>query len=214
MIVCEHQTAGKGRRGNAWASAPGCSLTFSLLWQFSRPSSELQGLSLAVAVACAKALERHGAHRLRLKWPNDLIIEERKLGGILVESLLRDAGAAAVIGIGLNVSNAADLSTSVGHRVADLRDAGVSGSRTLLLASLLDELAVTLRLFEKEGFAALREEWLARHAWQGCQVWLGNGSERIVQGRAMGIARDGALMLEHEGAISHHYSGELSLRPA
>ena len=92
VIVCEHQTAGKGRRGNAWASAPGCSLTFSLLWQFSRPSSELQGLSLAVAVACAKALERHGAHRLRLKWPNDLIIEERKLGGILVESLLRDAG--------------------------------------------------------------------------------------------------------------------------
>lgn len=213
-IVCERQTAGKGRRGNTWISSEGDSLTFSLLWRFVSDISALSGLSLAVAVACARALEARGAAQIKLKWPNDLLFEERKLGGILVETLPVAGGVAVVIGIGLNVRNAAVLRDSLGYPVADLQEAGAVGTRTALLAAQLAELADLLPFFEKGGFVRLREEWLERHAWQGRQVVLASGTHRHVQGEAVGVAEDGALLLLVEGQVLPCYSGELSLRLA
>jgi BirA family biotin operon repressor/biotin-[acetyl-CoA-carboxylase] ligase len=213
-LVCEHQTSGKGRRGSAWISAPGASLAFSLLWRFGSGVSALSGLSLAVAVACARALESQGAAQIKFKWPNDLLFDARKLGGILVETL-QDAGSAvAVIGIGLNVRVAPALRDRVGHPVADLREAGALGTRAELLAAQLAQLARLLPAFEAEGFAPLRDEWLGRHAWQGRNVRLSSGERMHAQGEAVGVAEDGALLLRTAGVVKPYYSGELSLRLA
>ena len=212
-IVCEHQTAGKGRRGNAWASALGASLTFSLLWRFDSQPAALQGLSLLVAVACATALESCGARQIGLKWPNDLLFHGRKLGGILVETFQAAHGMVAVIGIGLNVRDSKKMSESLGHQVADLTETGVSADRTTLLAAQLTQLAVMLPEFGKHGFSPFRDAWLARHAWQGKQVWLGSGGRLHARGRAEGVAEDGALLVDEGGLVNRYYSGELSLRP-
>src|SRR3989449_7428414 len=85
VLVCEHQSAGRGRRGNSWVSVVGGSLAFSILWRFPRGAGALGGLSLAVAVGAAKALERLGTHGGGGEWPNDLDCEGRKLGGGLIE---------------------------------------------------------------------------------------------------------------------------------
>src|SRR5437773_10881680 len=104
VLACEHQSAGRGRRGHSWVSAVGGSLVFSILWRFPRGAGALGGLSLAVAVGAAKALERLGTHGVGLKWPNDLYCEGRKLGGILIESSGDILGPSAVIvGVGINV---------------------------------------------------------------------------------------------------------------
>ncbi len=213
-IACEHQTAGKGRRGSAWVSAPGASLTFSLLWRFGSRVAALSGLSLAVAVASARALESQGGAQIMLKWPNDLLFDGRKLGGILIETL-HDAGSTvAVIGIGLNVRNSPSLRDRLGHQVGHLREAGALGTRTELLAAQLAQLEQVLSSYEKEGFAPLREAWLARHAWQGRQVQLSSGGRLHAQGETVGVAEDGALLMRTAGVVKRYYSGELSLRQA
>src|SRR6266481_2650722 len=104
VLVCEHQSAGRGRRGNSWVSVVGGSLAFSILWRFPRGAGALGGLSLAVAVGAAKALERLGTQGVEVKWPNDLCCAGRKLGGILIESSGDILGPSAVIvGVGINV---------------------------------------------------------------------------------------------------------------
>ncbi len=210
-IVCENQTAGRGRRGSTWISATGASLTFSLLWRFGSTVSALSGLSLAVAVAVARALEAQGGAQIELKWPNDLLFRGRKLGGILIETLSSADSTVAVIGIGLNVRNAPALGDRVGHQVADLREAGALGSRNELLVAQLLQLSQVLPTFEKHGFAPLREEWLARHAWQGRRVRLSGGGHQEAEGEAIGVAEDGALLLQVAGEVRRYYSGELSL---
>lgn len=216
VVACEHQSAGRGRRGNPWLSARGGSLAFSLLWRFQGRPAALAGLSLAVAVLVARALEREGAAGVRLKWPNDLLHGDGKLGGILVEVSADAAGAsAAVIGVGLNVRLDAEARARIGQPVADLAQcAAALPSRTELLAALLESLAEGLGRFAREGFAPFREEWQRRHAWQGRRVALTSSGRRVVEGEALGVAEDGALVLRSPGGVERFHSGELSLRPA
>jgi BirA family transcriptional regulator, biotin operon repressor / biotin---[acetyl-CoA-carboxylase] ligase len=212
VLVAEHQTAGRGRRGNSWLSAIGASLAFSLLWRFERGASTLAGLSLAMAVGASRALEAAAVTDVSVKWPNDLLRSGRKLGGILIEMTGAPVGpSACVIGLGLNVR----LPRSIAERVdgADLADHGPP-SRTRLLALLLEHLATVLDEFPDRGFAALRAEWHERHAWQGCDVALQLGDRCVAHGKAVGVDDDGALLLRSAGGVQRFHSGELSLRPA
>ena len=216
VLACEHQSAGRGRRGNPWFSARGGSIAFSLLWRFEARPAALSGLSLAAAVLVARALEREGAAGVRLKWPNDLLHGDAKLGGILVEVSGEARGpSAAVIGVGLNVRLDAEARARIGQPVADLAGCAASvPSRTELLAALLDSLAQGLARFGREGFAPFRDEWQRRHAWQGRRVALTASGRRVVEGEALGVAEDGALVLRSPGGVERFHSGELSLRPA
>jgi BirA family transcriptional regulator, biotin operon repressor / biotin---[acetyl-CoA-carboxylase] ligase len=216
VVVCEHQTAGRGRRGNAWFSAIGGSLAFSLLWRFDPGPGALAGLSLAVAVLALRALEREGVAGVQLKWPNDLVCRGRKLGGILVELSGEVSGpSAAVIGIGLNVRLDAGARESIGRPVIDLAACSRSvPSRTALLAALLESLASGLARFGRDGFAPFRDEWVRHHAWQGRRVALSVAGRRVAEGEALGIAEDGSLMLRSPRGVERFHSGELSLRPA
>ncbi len=214
VLVCEHQSAGRGRRGNSWLSAVGGSLTFSLLWRFSEGAGALSGLSLAVAVAAARALEGLGIAGVQVKWPNDLYCRERKLGGILIEISGDDLGpSAAVVGVGLNVRLDARLRDRIAQPVTDLAHCCTAPpSRTILIVALLNSLADALEQFGRGGFALFREEWLRRHAWQGRRVELSLADRRVAQGEVMGVAEDGALMLASTRGIERFHSGELTLR--
>lgn len=213
VVVCERQTAGRGRRGRSWLSAPGDSLTFSLLWRFPEGTPPPVGLSLAVGVAVARTLEGMGAAGVRLKWPNDILVDGAKLGGILIETLSSGGRHAAVIGIGLNVRLPREIAAAVDAPAGALEAVmPFAPSRNLLLAGLLDGLAAMLEEFARSGFAGLIEEWLARNAHAGQPVRLIAEGAAPVEGRCAGVDADGALLLETETGLRRIVSGEVSLR--
>lgn len=221
VVVAEEQTAGRGRRGRSWIAAPGDSLTFSLLWRFA-PATVPAGLSLATGVAVARALEKimrsgiqqDGTGSTALKWPNDILLQGKKLGGILIE-LVPGAPHAAVIGIGINRRLPAALPPDVRAASAALEDViDNTVDNSALLAALLTELLAVLESFAVAGFGALRPDWLARHAFQDAPVVLLSDFAPPQHGICRGVDNDGALLLEVAGRIERVLSGEISLRAA
>ncbi len=219
VVIAAEQTAGRGRRGRSWFASPGDSLAFSLLWRFA-PGTAPAGLSLAIGVAVARALKKvpagthsAGAGDTALKWPNDILKDGRKLGGILVE-LLPGAPHAAVIGIGINLHLPPGMPADVRAASAALCAAGENADENALYAALLGELLATLELFAASGFAALRPEWLARHAMQDIPVLLSSDFGAPRSGICRGVDSDGALLLDVDGRMERILSGEVSLRPA
>ncbi len=211
-LVAEIQASGRGRRGRSWVSGLGASLTFSLLWRFNTGASGLGGLSLAVGVALARALNALGADGIALKWPNDVLYQNRKLAGILIELQGEMMGpSAAVIGIGLNVHLPEEIRNGIDQPVADMQEIKPV-HRNELLANLLKHLNTVLTQFESEGFAQLREEWQGLHAYQDKQVrlLLPNGDEQY--GKVAGIAEDGALLVDSGQGAKRFSSAEISLR--
>ncbi|MEW6512720.1 MAG: biotin--[acetyl-CoA-carboxylase] ligase [Pseudomonadota bacterium] len=207
VVIAETQTAGRGRRGREWLSAPGDSLTFSLLWRFP-PGTLPLGLSLAVGVAVTNALAKVGAGETALKWPNDVLKDDKKLAGILIE-LAPGQTHVAVIGLGLNLRLPATLPVEVRDTAAAL-DLPVDVN--VLLATLLVELRTVLDTFATTGFAGLRAEWTARHAHEDAPVRLLSDFAPPRDGICRGVAADGALLFETAGHIERILSGEVSLR--
>lgn len=215
VVAAELQTAGRGRRGRPWHSSLGGALTFSVIWRFEGGVASLSGLSLAVALALVRALERMGVAGARLKWPNDVIHRFRKLAGILIELQGDVLGpSAAVIGIGINLKLSAPVVDRIDQPVTDVFSiAGTVPERNQALATILVELLEVLRQFEGTGFAALREEWMARHAYQGqpVRLRLPDGSEQ--RGTVREVSKEGALVLDAADGSRSFNSGEISLRP-
>ena len=212
VIVADRQSAGRGRRGRSWLSSPETSLTFSLFWRFPGNASRLSGLSLAVGVALARALNGLGGAGIRLKWPNDVLLarqgEFAKLAGILIELASDRRGTQAIIGIGLNLAAPAE---ALPQLAAGLTEAGVVADRHQVLAAILAELADVHDVFAVQGFAGLREDWQRFHAWQDLPVQiLGEGA--VVQGVCLGVDADGSLLLDTAHGIERIFSGDVSLR--
>ena len=162
LLVAEHQTVGRGRMGRNWQAAPGASLTFSLALALA--PADWSGLSLAVGVALAEALDPvpAGRPRIGLKWPNDLWLDERKLGGILIETVSVGPQRMAVVGVGLNVLPMEVGPVSSGYACLSEIDPATSAPRTLHAVAL--PLVRALHAFERDGFAAFRAGFEARDA--------------------------------------------------
>lgn len=207
VIAAQRQTAGRGRMGREWLAAPGDSLTFSVLWRFPA-GTNVSGLSLAVGVAVARALAGVGVRDAALKWPNDVLKDGRKLAGILIEL---HSATAAVIGIGLNLRLPEAMSAELRATAAAL-DADIDPNA--LFAALLAELLKVLDAFAGAGFAALRDDWLARHAWAGRPVRVLAPHAAPLVGICAGIDDDGALLLETATGVQRILSGDVSLRSA
>lgn len=214
VIVTDRQSAGRGRRGRSWLSSPESSLTFSVLWRFAGNAARLSGLSLAVGVALARALESLGAPGVRLKWPNDVLLdvdgEFAKLAGILIELSSDRRGTQAIIGIGLNLAAPTE---ALPQPVAGLADAGVTVDRHGVLAAILAELAGVLDSFAADGFPGLQAAWQGYHAWQGQPVHI-LGEEQTLSGICLGVDTDGSLLLDTGERVERIFSGDVSLRPA
>lgn len=217
VIVAEHQTAGRGRRGREWISAAGDSLTFSLLWRFPK-GTPIAGLSLAAGLAVAQAAAKIGAAQgdpaapstgIRLKWPNDILLNGKKLGGILLE-LVPGAAHAAVIGIGINLRLPDAMPPDIRNTSAAL---AMDDAAEQLLAASLIELLAALQQFAQDGFASLRAGWLALHAHQDLPVRLLSDFSAPRDGICRGADADGALLFEGaDGVVERVISGEISLR--
>jgi BirA family transcriptional regulator, biotin operon repressor / biotin---[acetyl-CoA-carboxylase] ligase len=218
LLVAEHQRSGRGRQGRRWASQHGASLTFSLAWPLQ--TNDLSGLSLAVGVALAEALDPHRgrAPRIALKWPNDLWLLDaapasgqaggapgRKLGGILIETLHRDTQHFAVIGIGLNIRPVAVDDPSSG--VACLQEIDPRLDAPGALHQVAPPLVRALREFESAGFAAFAAGYRHRDLLFGRDVRAG-----VLDGVADGVAANGALRLRRPEGVQTILSGEVSVR--
>jgi BirA family biotin operon repressor/biotin-[acetyl-CoA-carboxylase] ligase len=216
-LVCaaEQQTAGRGRRGRQWVSPYGSNLYLSLLWEFSQGAAALEGLSLAVGVAVAQALRTCGVAAVQLKWPNDILCNGAKLGGVLLEMSGDAAGSCrVVIGIGLNVAMPRAAAGAIDQAWTDLKaQCEQPPGRNHLLSVLLDELLPLLADFERQGFAHWRNEWLLLDAFPNRAVVLNTGAMQLA-GVARGVDERGALRLETESGIQSVFGGEISLRAA
>jgi BirA family transcriptional regulator, biotin operon repressor / biotin---[acetyl-CoA-carboxylase] ligase len=217
LLAAEWQTAGRGRRGRTWTAVAGGSLTFSLGWRFEQGAGFLAGLSLAIGVAVARALEKEGYDGVELKWPNDLIYRHHKLGGVLVE-LNGDAlgPSTVVVGVGLNVRLPREMKKDIAQAVTDLGAVAGRGAppidRNRLLARVAHEVAQTLERYADGGFAAFAPEWQQRHAYQGKPVKLILPDGAAVKGTVAGVDASGALVLADGPRRSRFLSGEISLR--
>lgn len=212
VLAAELQTRGRGRRARIWQSSLGSGLTFSLLWTFDRGISALSGLTLAVGVGIVRALRDLGVADAMLKWPNDILRTPGKLGGILTEVEGDALGpSAAVIGVGLNVKLRASLRARIDQDAADLADQEEI-DRSVLLGRILAALVAVLEDFERHGFPPLREEWERYHALQGRKVRLQLPDGSNVTGEVLGVADDGALLLDTPGGIERYHGGEIGAR--
>jgi BirA family transcriptional regulator, biotin operon repressor / biotin---[acetyl-CoA-carboxylase] ligase len=214
-VAAEWQRAGRGRRGRSWQAGMGASLTFSLLWRFERGPGHLAGLSLALAVAVARALESAGVEGVGVKWPNDLVRDWMKIGGILVETSGEMLGpTAAIIGVGINYRLGDALLARIDQPATDIASCGGTfPSRNALLAALLSELVVSLERFGQDGFAAFRDDWRARHAYAGRRVTILAGDKPPCEAEVLDVADDGALVVMVDGRTERLTSAEISLRP-
>lgn len=212
-LVAELQTAGRGRLGRSWIAALGGSLTFSLGWRFSQGVAALSGLSLAIGVALVRALGAY-TDQVQLKWPNDLLARNRKLGGILIEVNGDALGpSTAVIGIGINLHLTQTIRDKIDAPMIDLAElCAPPPARNKLLAAMLLELGKALEAYNKNGFTPFREEWHQHHALQNKQVNLRSPRGTIAQGKLIGVDHDAALLLDTPTGRQRYLSGELTLR--
>lgn len=217
--IAEFQSRGRGRRGRQWLAPFGSGLCLSVNWRFAEAPLQLSALSLAVGVAVRRALRSFGVADVGLKWPNDVLLGDGKLGGILCELRAEAAGPAyVVVGVGLNVALPPACGAAIGASglaPASLADCGLPGlpSRSRLAASLTGQVALALLEFEQAGFGPFLEEWRAADRLLGRPVSLHHG-EQVTPGVARGIDADGALLLEQAGGVRRIVSGEVSVRPA
>ncbi len=212
----EFQSAGRGRRGRRWVAPFGSGLCLSMSWSYGDAPAALGGLSLAAGVATLRALGRLDVGGLALKWPNDIVQADSKLGGILVDLRGEAAGPAlVVVGIGINVRlpriARAELAAE-GVAAVDLATLGAATGRNALAAALVAELQQALTEFGARGMAAFADEWAAADALAGRAVRVLHGGQQL-EGFARGVDADGALLLEAGGHRRRIVSGEVSVRP-
>lgn len=211
-VLAGYQLSGRGRTGRSWSAAPGTSILMSFIARPARPRDELGGLSLLFGLAIAETVETFVAGPAAIKWPNDVLVNGRKIAGILVTTRM-DPGsrkASVIVGIGLNVNIGVDdlpeFATSV---MIESRSTDLDAVFTVLCGHLTS----TLRRFDRGDDEELRARLDARLAWRGELVKVEDGP-RMVVGRIRGIAANGALILETgAGDVVHVVAGDLTRGP-
>jgi BirA family transcriptional regulator, biotin operon repressor / biotin---[acetyl-CoA-carboxylase] ligase len=218
VCIAEVQTAGRGRRGRTWIAPFGSGLCLSLAWQFEAIPASFSALSLVVAVAVARLLRDYGAVEVALKWPNDVVWRQRKLGGILIEGRGESGGAATVvIGVGINLRMpVVDRMTLAEHHAVLVSDLGeILGQRMPgrngLAAGLIGAILPALAEFEREGFEPFMAQWRHFDALAGVQLKLVSAAGTVL-GVGRGVAPDGALLVEVAGRVQRHFSGDVTVR--
>jgi BirA family biotin operon repressor/biotin-[acetyl-CoA-carboxylase] ligase len=205
-VVADSQAAGRGRRGRAWLDEPGASLLASIVLRPRLEPARLPGLSLAAAVAVAEALTRTAGVSPRLKWPNDVLVNGRKLAGILLETRLSGERPTTILGVGVNLSQRV-FPAEIGQRATSVWLAsGRLVDRDSLLAALLDALGDWRRRLERQGFAPVRARWRALADTLGRAVTVDG-----VSGVAVDVDADGALVVvDGDGRRRRVVAGEVA----
>lgn len=215
VLLAERQTAGRGRRGRAWASPLGAQVCLSVRRGFDGGLARLGGLSLVAGVAVAEALRALGFGQVGLKWPNDLVAGDRKLAGLLVEGGGEHAGPVhAVVGLGLNVRLPEAAAATIDQPWTDLARLSGGGAlppRNAIAAAVLARLLPALEAFDREGLAPFLPRYAALDALSGRPVRVLHGSAGI-DGEAAGLASDGGLRVATATGERVFHAGEVSVR--
>ena len=212
VCFAEQQTAGKGRRGRQWISPFGSNIYLSILWRFQTSPMAISGLSLAIGVAVIRALKLHYSDMFRLKWPNDIYYQDKKLGGILVEvSGESDGPCTAVIGLGLNIYLPETEAAAITQQWTDLTQVtGQLPCRNALAATLLDQLFLVIAEFEDLGITDYLDEWREYDCLKDKPATLFIG-QHSYDGIVKGIDDNGLLLLTRpDGSTQAFASGEVS----
>ncbi|HJR68513.1 MAG TPA: biotin--[acetyl-CoA-carboxylase] ligase [Gammaproteobacteria bacterium] len=218
VCVAEFQTAGRGRRGRSWSTPLGAGVCLSVGWHFAEMPAELPALTLAVGVVVRRVLERVAGLAIALKWPNDLVFDERKLGGILLELAVEAQGGSHVVaGIGLNVALPRELLAELSDWPRGAIDLATAlrrepPPRLALVAALVDDLGMLFADYAATGFAAYRNEWRSGDYLRGRAVRLDEAAGAVT-GTALGIDLDGALLVETAAGVRRRIvAGDVSVR--
>jgi BirA family transcriptional regulator, biotin operon repressor / biotin---[acetyl-CoA-carboxylase] ligase len=218
ILLAEYQTAGRGRRGRAWIAPPGGSICLSLSWTFRDVPADLGALGLVIGVCEWRALRDFGVTEAKLKWPNDLLVNDHKLGGILIELRAEtDGPACVVIGIGINVALGAPLLAKIaetGMAATDLVTSGLAQpARNAVAGAVIDSCIRGLLDFEREGLRPFIEDWRQVDALRGRMVDIKGANGDVVRGLARGVDLHGALLVETaEEGLKKFVSGDVSVR--
>jgi BirA family transcriptional regulator, biotin operon repressor / biotin---[acetyl-CoA-carboxylase] ligase len=228
--IAHDQTSGKGRAGRAWLSNPGDTLCFSLAYPFDKRPHELSGLSLVIGLAVvagiagALGINETTLHQqgLRLKWPNDLLLNNAKLGGILIEGGQSSPSSPTwmVIGLGLNLRNAefitqnSEYQTALGAAALDqlTTPATLIPDTEFIWLKLIESFERHLTQFEQHGFSFFKDSWSHWDAFNGQSVCISGAGKEPIVGVSSGVDQSGALILhQHDKSIVIH-AGDVSLR--
>jgi len=207
--LAERQSQGRGRHGREWISPFGRNIYLSLSWHFDEGVAALEGLSLAVGVVVARVIESFGVKNVALKWPNDILLGRRKVGGVLLEMMGDPVGHCQVIvGVGINLGMSEEV--AIDQPWADLANDGQI-SRNALAGVLLSELLLTLDDYSARGFSAYREKWEQLDAYRDSPIKLIT-PRMTVHGLGRGVSATGAIQIEVDGNVQSYSGGEVSLR--
>ena len=227
-LMADIQTSGRGRRGREWESESGHSLTFSIAYPFTRPGgvAQLSGLSLMCGLTLIHGLSQYfeiplstlKASGLGLKWPNDVLVQQKKLAGILIEGgqSSPESPSWMIIGIGINLHplKTKEIAQSA-FKAGSLEDLLTPNAEidALELWKIISKTYIKqLSKFNEEGFKAFVDEWNQWNAFQDQYVFLRQDQQTLAEGQCFGINEDGALLIKtHEGLQTIH-NGDLSLR--
>jgi len=211
--IAEYQQAGRGRRGRQWFSPFGANLYMSMYWRLEQGPAAAMGLSLVIGIVMAETLQQLGAQDVRVKWPNDLYLNDRKLAGILVELTGKTGDAAQIVmGAGINLAMRGAETAQINQGWINLQEAGIAINRNDLAAKLINSLREALPLFERDGLVPFTHRWKALDNFIDRPVKLLIG-DREIHGIARGIDKQGGLVLEQDGELKSWVGGEISLRP-
>lgn len=214
-VISECQTAGRGRRGRTWVSPFGSHIYLSRYFKSHEGLSEIAALSLVIGIAISNAIERYTGVSTSLKWPNDVMVNNKKLAGVLVEAEGQSDGFChLVIGIGININMPLESADAITQPWTDLQMLSKKIiDRNEFIAVLLAELDKVIGRFKQDKLAQLYKVWNSKNAYDGDIVNITTG-DRVKSGRCLGIDESGALLIEDESGISRIYGGEVSLRKA
>lgn len=211
IVLAEQQSAGRGRRGRKWVSPFAENIYYSLVLRIEGGMRQLEGLSLVVGLAVLSALRDIGTANAGLKWPNDVLVGSKKIAGILLELIGDPADVChVVLGIGINVNMKTAEEVDQAWTSVQL-ETSKSINRNEFIVILNARLQQYLQRHEAQGFAAMQSEWEENHLWQGREVSLTAGINKV-DGTVLGIDQQGALRIDVAGTEKVFSGGELSLR--
>jgi BirA family biotin operon repressor/biotin-[acetyl-CoA-carboxylase] ligase len=210
--LAEQQTSGRGRNTKKWVSPHGKNIYISLGWKSSLNHSHLEGLSLAVATCLIAALKRFSSDELKIKWPNDLLINKKKISGILIETSDSEEGLDVVIGIGINVHMDESEGTDIDQSWGNLEELPSNElDRNKIIVSIVSEMHELFKEYPKSGFKNYHQVFESHNLLKDklCKV---NMDKETLEGKVLGVNETGELLFEKNGEIQRLRYGEVSIR--
>lgn len=213
-VFAEQQTAGRGQFNRSWISSNlGKNIALSILWHLSNEADKLTGLSLIVGLAVVQALEEYGLKGVKLKWPNDIVYQNKKLAGVLIETRTFKPGFyRIVVGIGLNLYKPTISPNAIKQSITDIYSIQkLPPQRNRLAGLLLKKVLITITEFQNKGFAAFIEAWEKRDSLKGKSIQI-QTAKGLREGIANGINSQGQLRVEINGRHRYYSTGEIRIQ--